>query len=394
MPEIKIAYLTTVAVTQRYCLRGQNDYMRARGFQLHAISSGGKDLAALAERDPVSTHAIPLRRAISPIADLIALYKLILLLRDLHPEILHVSTPKAALLGSIAGWLCRIPVRIFLIRGLVSSGRAGFSGWLHLQLERLCARLTTQQICVSRSLLNYANEKGIIKADHGFVAACGMSNGVDPQWLGEGDAPLPRQLADFKKTNDIVIGFSGRLTRDKGIEELAQAWSVLREEFPAVKLLICGSYETGDPVDPHAVQRLQQDPRVMITGWLDKSALYSYYQQMDIFAFPSYREGFPNGPMEAAALALPVITTSAVGCVDAIVNNVTGRIVPPADAKALEQVLRDYIVSPQLRNEHGQNGRQRVLDNFRPELIWRDLFTEYRRLLREAGIDTAGLNDE
>lgn len=382
MPDkIKIAYITSIPVTQYNCLRGQNDYFANNGFEIHAISSSGKYLDKLAERDKVTTHPVEISRSISPLKDLVSLFRLIKVLLKIKPDILHVSTPKGGLLGAIAGWLCRIPCRIFLIRGLVSSGRSGLSGKIFKHVEAITASLSHQSIAVSESLLQYAHDNNIVATDKGFVAAKGMSNGIDAELLHKFE-PLPDSVKEFIGQKNTIIGFSGRLTRDKGIEELATVWHKLREEYPQTKLLLCGVYEDGDPIDKTIIANLAADERVLITGWIEKQNLGAYYDNIDIFVFPSYREGFPNGPMEAAAFSLPVITTNAIGCKDAVLDSVTGQMIPVRDIPALDKALRLYLDQPQLRFIHGKAGYKRVITDFKPEVIWHALHEEYLRLLK------------
>jgi glycosyltransferase involved in cell wall biosynthesis len=110
---------------------------------------------------------------------------------------------------------------------------------------------------------------------------------------------------------------------------------------------------------------------------------------MDLFVFPTYfHEGFPNVPLEAAAMALPVVATQIPGCTDAVEEGVTGTLVPPQDARALSEAIRRYVDQPETRRRHGIAGRERVLREFRPELIWNALYQTYVRLLRAKGIAT------
>ena len=108
-----------------------------------------------------------------------------------------------------------------------------------------------------------------------------------------------------------------------------------------------------------------------------------FYKLMDVFVFPSHgTEGFPNAPMEAAAMGLPVIATRVVGCVDAVVDRVTGRIISPRATVELEDALRDYLASAELRAKHGTAGRERIRNGFVPEDLWSDFFDYYTFLLR------------
>lgn len=375
----RLVHVTTIPLTQWLFLRGQNRFLRERGFEVHAVSSPGEALGQLAERDGVAVHAVPISRVISPLRDLVALVRLYALLRRLRPHLVHLSTPKAALLGSIAAWLARVPVRVYFVRGLITEGASGVRRRLFRALETLTSRLCTQTLCVAPSLLELARREGIVRPGEGRVPARGMSNGLDPARFGPGPV-----APGVDASGGPVIGFVGRLARDKGVEELAEAWGALRGEFPDARLLLVGPWEAEDPVAAPVRAALQADPRVRVTGLVPD--VVPYLRGMSVFAFPSHgTEGFPNAPMEAAAVGLPVVVTRVVGCVDAVQDGVTGTVVPPRDAAALAGALRRYLADPGLRAAHGAAGQARALRDFRSEAIWEALYAEYARLLRAHG---------
>ena len=295
------------------------------GFELHAISSPGPELEQLVERDGVIAHPVFISRTISPLRDLRTLFFLYLTLRRIRPTIAHVSTPKAALLGSIAAWLARVPVRIYLIRGLITENAQGAKRSLFRWLECLTARLCHSSICVAPSLLEFARAEGILGPRQGLVLANGMSNGIDPNRFNPATVEaahfsLPGRGHSHGPKPTEIIGFVGRLARDKGIEEIHSAWTVLRDEFPNIVLLFVGPWEKEDRVSAAVRRMLESDSRVVLVGHV--ADVVAYYKAMDLFVFPSHgTEGFPNAPMEAACMGLPVIATAVVGCVDAVVND-------------------------------------------------------------------------
>jgi glycosyltransferase involved in cell wall biosynthesis len=179
------------------------------------------------------------------------------------------------------------------------------------------------------------------------------------------------------------LGFVGRLTRDKGIPELLDAYDRLRPEFPDLRLLLVGDHEKGDPIDPLLRKRIETDPNILRTGFVEE--IEAYYHVMSVLVLPTFREGFPNVILEAHAAGKPVVATRATGVVDAVIDAVTGILVPIGDAKelanALALVLKDKVLAARL----GNTGRERVLREFRQELIWEALLEEYRALLQKKG---------
>ena len=389
---IRLAYVTAVPQTQWEFLRGQNEYLRARGFEIHAIASPGPWLPKLAARDGVRTYPVPISRRVAPLEDAVTLLRLFRVLRRIAPDIVHVSTPKAALLAGLAAWAARVPVRVFLDRGSLTEGTSGLKRTVLRAIERLTAALCHRTICVSPSQLAFLRAEGILGPDEGVVMANGMSNGVDttrfrPWETAEHPGPppdlAPALAGAARAPGATIVGFVGRLGRDKGIEQLARAWQRIRDDFPRAHLLLVGAWEQDRRVPAAWRDALDRDPRVHQTGRVDD--VVPYYRLMSVCVFPSYREGFPNVPMEAAAMGLPVVATQVVGCVDAVVDGETGTLVPPRDAATLAVAMARYLRDPELGRRHGTAGRARVLRDFPQEPIWEALAAEYRRLLYARG---------
>lgn len=379
----RLVHITTVPLSL-FFLRGQVQYMKSQGFAVYALSSPDEGLEKFGAEEQIPAHGIPMSREISPWRDLVALYRIIRFFRQLAPTIVHAHTPKGGLLGMIGGHLAGVPVLVYHIHGLPYITAAGWKRWVLMATERVSCGLASAVLCVSPSVKDIVLADGLCPKDKIQVLCKGSINGIDA--TGRFD---PARVADRRSLvrekyqipgDAVVLGFVGRLVRDKGIVELDQAWTALRAEFPHLHLLLIGPVEERDNVPPAVLQNLQSDQRVHLTGMVwDTPEVYS---AIDIVVLPTYREGFPVVPLETAAMALPIVATQATGCVDAIVDGVTGTLVPVGDATALAAGIRRYITDAHLRAQHGNAARERVLQDYRPEDLWRATLGEYESLCR------------
>lgn len=384
----RILHITTVPMSLTF-LRGQVGYMSARGLDVQALSSPGETLSAFGADEGIPVHAVEMPRCVTPLRDLRAVAAIYRHIRSIRPELVHAHTPKGGLLGMVAATLARVPVRVYHMRGLRMMGADGQRRELLRRCEQLSCALAHRVLCVSRSLREVAIAEGVCPPAKIRLLRSGSGQGVDatgrfnPARLCPSARLTARQRFGIGE-NARVVGFVGRIVRDKGVIELAEAWQMLREEVPDLHLLMVGPLEPQDSVPRDIVRMLREDPRVHLAGldW-DTPPLYA---AMDVVALPSYREGFPNVPLEAASMELPVVTTRTPGCVDAIRDNDTGLLVPARDAAALAKALRRYLEDPGLRARHGRAGRTRALEEFRPEDIWEAIHNEYLSLLAEDGV--------
>jgi len=379
-----LVHVTTVPQTLGF-FRGQIAYMKERGFEVHAVSSPGEWLQLVAAREDIPVHDIDMPRSITPLTDLMALSKLYQLFCYLKPDIVHAHTPKGGLLGVLAARLARVPIVIYGMHGLPFVTASGFKRKLLCWSETISCRLADRVNAVSFSIRQRAAASGFCQETKIHVLGSGSVNGVDALGRFNPKRFPPNKRAEIRHSCQIppdalVLGYVGRIVRDKGIVELEAAWQLLRPQFPHLHLTLVGSIEPQDPVPAPVLERLKSDPRVHFLGWVNDPA--PTYAVMDILVLPTYREGFPISPLEAAAMQVPVVATQVDGCVEAIVDGVTGLLVPPGDSQALAEALQRLILNPELRRHLGQAGRHRVLGEFEPERLAELVFQDYVVMLQ------------
>lgn len=380
---IRLVYIATDPLTAFRLMDGQLGFMKRRGFDVTVITSPGPLLDAAAQREGVNAIAVPMSREVSPLADVIALARLTWVLRRLRPTIVNAGTPKAGLLGVIAARLAGVPVIVYLLRGLRFEGAQGVRRLVLAAAEHVAAGFADRVFVNGPSLRDRFTALGCARLDKTWIPGSGSSNGLDVARFArssERDAWARGERARLGlPASAIVVGFVGRFVRDKGLIELVAAFQAAAEKSPQLRLLLVGDYDATDPLPAHVVEFIDRDPRVVRTGFVDEPA--RYYSLMDVFAFPSYREGFPNAPLEAAAAGLPIAAFRATGTVDAVVDGETGTLVPAKDAATLAAALLAYATDPALAKRHGAAGAGRVRALFQREVVWAQIADEYARLV-------------
>jgi glycosyltransferase involved in cell wall biosynthesis len=383
-----VLHVTTVPQTLRFLL-GHVAYAKRKGFEVHALSSPGELLDTFGQQAQVEIHSVPMPRRITPLRDLVALWRITRVMRKLRPTIVHGHTPKGGLLAMMAASLCKVPVRIYHMYGLPLLTATGLKRPILRWTERTACHLAHQVLCLSHSLREAAIAEGLCPAGKIQVLNHGNIDGVEaevrfnPCRIPPGTAQMIRQRYHIPQ-DALVAGFVGRIVRDKGLIELVQAWQALREEFASLHLLIAGPFEAEDPIPADVENTLRTDPRIHLAGVVED--MPTLYRAIDVLVLPTYREGFGTVLLEAGAMELPVVATRIPGCIDAVREGETGLLVPARDSEALAAAIRVYLRDAELRCRHGLMGRERVLRDFNPEIMHETLCQEYFRLLRERGV--------
>lgn len=360
----KICILTTVSLAIRSFYRGQLAALRDAGFEVMVVCA---DDEALREQLPEGVRFVPaaFARVVSPLADLAVLWQLYRLFRRERFDIVQYSTPKASLLGAIAACAARVPMRIYILWGLYYMGQRGFKRTLFKGFERLICRLSHKIVPISHEMVEFALGEGLGRRPQYEVMLNGSACGVDLEQFDPDKWASSRRAIRERfhlPENAVVIGTVARLTGDKGINELVQAFDRLSGEVTGVYLLLVGAQEEKDRLSSETDRISRDNPRVRPAGWQDNPL--PFYAAMDIFCLPTYREGFGEVNLEAQAMGLPVVSTDVIGPRESIENEVTGLLVPAKSAEAVYEALRTLACDRERRRKMGQKARERVIEKF------------------------------
>lgn len=331
-------------------------------------------------------YPLEITRIISPWQDIRSLFRCIRYLRKTKPQVIHAHTPKGGLLAMIAGRIAGIQYRLYTCHGLAFETEKGLKRFVMILSERLTCRLAHQVLVVSPSVSKRMAELRIGKDAKKTILGDGTACGLDLTTFDQTHEleVQSRQIRESLKipAQAIVIGFVGRLVPDKGIHLLVQAFSELYRENDRVRLLVIGELEPHRGTLPEETLRLlHEHDGIRYIGFTH--GIERYYACMDLLALPTRREGFPYVLLEAAAMQKPAIATKVTGCVDAVVDGVTGILIEPDNAPALLEALRQLVNDPALRKRMGQTARKRIEEKFQAETYIRYHISLYDEKTRD-----------
>lgn len=374
---MNILHVVNIYFVLPYFIGDQFTYFKERGYRMNVVCSPSEYLADYAKKQGFEYIEIPVNRSISIKQDLTSIWHICNFVRKQKIDIVIGHTPKGALLGMIAGWLCRVPKRIYFRHGLVYETSHGFKQFILKTVDRIASLCATKIVCVSPSVLKRSIEDKLAPAKKQIILGNGTCNGVDTQGsFNPANIDETRLNTLMEKYgingNDFVIGYSGRMVKDKGIIELVRAFDKL-ENSENCKLLLVGMFEVRDALPKDVKERITSDSRIIYTGFINGGMEY-YYAMMNVYVLASYREGFPTGVLEAQSMGKPVITTCVTGCCDSIIDKTTGLFVKnDADdiVEKLDMIRLHHAID-------GANGRKWVIDNFDSRLIWKEIEKLYK----------------
>jgi len=357
-----VLYGMTSGVSARGFIAGQAAFLREHGWRVALVCSDEGDVARFAGEDGIEYLPVDLARNPSVRQDLRGVVGLWRVLRRTRPAATVWGSPKASLLGVA---LCRalgIP-SVYLIHGLRLEGSTGLRRLVLRVAETVTCRLATVVVSDGLELRALAERLRLAPAGRIRVLAQGSANGVGPHAA----APFYRRALGID-VDAVVVTFAGRITRDKGVRELARAWQWVSARRPEAHLVVAGRVDGPDPMGPGLEEGLRSMPRTHLLGHIDD--LDRLWADSDVCVLPSYREGLPLVVIEAAAAGVPAVVCDFTGGRETVLDHQTGRVVPRRDVTALAHALDELIGDEHLRERLGRAARERALQNYDRPRLW------------------------
>ena len=379
MSRKKIIRTSTVSTSLNTFCRGTLRRL-ANTYDVVAVSTPDDELREMAQREGIRVIGVPMRRPIAPLRDIVSLWRLIRVFRRERPTMVHSITPKAGLLSMIAAWICRVPVRLHTFTGLVFPTATGLKQRILMLTDRITCACATHIVPegegVKADLINYNITRKPLQ-----VLGYGNVRGIDLNHYRR--TPEVMTAAQSISRSDVfTFVFVGRVVRDKGINELVEAFVRLHQAIPATRLILVGRFEDNlDPVSGKTKQAIERCDAIEAVG--SQSDVRPWLAAADALVFPSYREGFPNVVIEAGALDLPSIVTDINGSREIIVHGQNGVIVPPRNAQALLQAMTQFVQNPQATQAMAANARKMIASRFEKSFVEQCLIDYYKEILGE-----------
>lgn len=379
----RICFVTTIYMTYKAFLKQLSQYLHDTGE--YDVSLICADEQEVYDDVPDFVHYFPVKmeRGVS-LSMFESIKQIQVVLEKEKFDIVQYSTPNAAFYTSIAAKKAKIPVRLYCQWGIRYMGFEGWKRALFKKLEKITCDNSTFIEVESDNIREFSLKEKLYTANRSCVIWNGSASGVD---LSKFDISKKEQWNNEIRTkydiseNDVVFSFAARLTADKGINELLEAFTNLVEKYDNIKLLVMGGMDESGSINDELVKNAENSGKVIFTGSVPD--VERYYAASDVFVAPSYREGFGLVVIEAEAMALPAIVSNVPGQIDAIVPNETGLDCVVKSASSLQEQMEKLVLDTELRKRLGANAQKFVEDNFEQKKLFEYLKKHRDELIGE-----------
>jgi len=381
--KIKICHVANSDMAVKFLLLPQLKFLMKEGYEVYVVCSNGKWVKDI-EKEGIKVKTIKITRNITPFYDLITLFRLWNYFRKEKFDIVHTHTPKPGLLGQLAAKMAGVPVVINTIHGLYFHENSPYlKRKFYIFMEKISAFCSDVIFSQNKEDIKTLTKEKIAKPKKIKY----LGNGIDINKFNS-----EKFSAEFinKKRKELnipdgfgVVGIVARLVKEKGYLDLFDAFKIVLQTSPKTMLLIVGPKEPEkkDGINPEIVREFGIEKNVIFLG--ERSDVNQIYPLMDIFVFPSYREGFPRSVLEAMAERVPVVASDIRGCQEEVDNGKNGILVPVKNPEKIAEAIMFLFNNPDKAMEFGENARMKVEDNFNEDLVFGRIKEEYRRFIKD-----------
>lgn len=361
----KICYVVTISLTIRSFFIPQLQYLADNGFDVTVICSPDDKLQnELGQK--VTFIPIEIPRGISIGGSWKAIRELTRIFRNEKFDIIQYSTPNAALYASIASKHIKCKVRNYHLMGFRYLGANSVGKSVLKEIEKFTCKNSTSIECVSKSNLEIGVQEKIFPKDKATVVWNGSTGGIDLERFNyKMRETYRREIREIYSIleNEFVYGFVGRITRDKGVNEILEAYQQIKD----TKLMLIGPNEGIDTLDYHFYQKSLKDKRIIYTDSVKE--VEKYFAAIDILLLPSYREGFGNVVIEAGAMGTPAIVSNIAGPIDTSIKDKTAFWVKPKDVQELKKSMEFCVMHKELVLKMGLQALDYATANFSQDIL-------------------------
>lgn len=360
--ESKACFVSTTAITMKCFIIPIAEALATEGIDVTLVCSDDKEMYSLCDKNNMKYCPIHMGRGIdfSGLKSVVAIRKL---LKQEKFDLVQYCTPNAAFYTSIAAKMAKVPKRLYCQWGIRYVGMSGFNRKLFKRIEKLVCRLSTDIRAVSPMNKAFAVSEGLYKTDKAKVVGNGGTIGVDMEKFDIAQKALYNSEIRSKyeiPKDALVFGFCGRLSRDKGSNELLAAFKEIISEHMNAFLMIIGDVEANTGIDSALMEWAKKSKNVIITGKIPEAEVYKYYAPMNVLVHPTYREGFGMVIQEAGAYGIPCITTKIPGASEVMVDGESCILVEAKSTVDLTKAMKLLIDDKGLLQQLGDATYQRT----------------------------------
>ena len=348
-------------------------------YNITLICSGdGRELGGMLN-DRVKFISVKIERKIAVYSDILSLLSLLKIFYREKFDCVHSLMPKAALLAMVAACIVRTKVRVHIFTGQVWIAKIGWARRVLIWADKIVSACATNLLADSPSQRDFLIAEKVVKARKIRVMAKGSISGVDTNRFKFSAAQRIGVRQEFCiGADDVVFLYLARLTRVKGIVDLANAFAGIATLMPKAHLIVVG------PDEENLIPSLEQ----IWDGCKDKIHRVNFTKQpenymsaADVFCLPSYLEGFSSATIQAAGVGLPAIVSRIYGLTDAVQSDVTGIFHEPGALGQIQAAMRLLYADKDLRQKMGDAAQRRAYQNFSQELVVEELRLFYEEIL-------------